>query len=75
MDKILSIIPKPLSIENGNKEIELKNKSVCLKIEHAETTVQSNIENRMQTAFNIAGIQVGNDGIPVSIFIEKQNCV
>ena len=70
MKNEITIIPKPLSIEAGNISFNISDNTVSLFI--SEET-PANTVNRMQTAFNIAGIQVSEHGLPVFIKIIPQN--
>lgn len=63
-----TIIPKPLSIENGSKLINFSTQNVSLQI-NSEST--SEISKRIQTAFSITGIKTSENGIPVFLDIKN----
>ena len=62
----MTVIPKPLSIQYGNKIFSFSSKSVSLSI-NGET--EKSADNKVQAAFSLAGIKTSKDGIPVSITI------
>ena len=70
MNRKITIIPKPLSIENGDKMIGIFSKTVSLNI-NTETSVD--IHKSMETAFSICGINTSSNGLPVFIEMLSSN--
>ena len=70
MNTKITVIPKPLSIENGTKIINFSAKAVSLCI-NGET--KKDIHSKMETAFKIAGINISQSGIPVIIKVLPDN--
>ena len=66
MNRTITIIPRPLSIEYGSKTIKLTNKSVSLCI-NAES--REDIHNSLKTAFKICSLELSEKGQPVIVDI------
>lgn len=66
MNKTLTLIPRPFSIEYGKKILKFSSKSVSICI-NRET--KEDIHNKMDTAFLLADIQKSENGLPVIISI------
>ena len=66
MNRTITIIPRPLSIEYGSKTIKLTNKSVSLCI-NAES--REDIHNSLKTAFKICSLELSEKGLPVIVDI------
>ena len=69
MDKTVSIIPKPLFIETSNQIIKFSSKSVSINIKGESP---GDLHNKAQNAFALAGIDISQSGIPLSIQITDQ---
>lgn len=70
MKEMTRIIPRPLSIEYGNKTVSFSKESVSICI-NGET--REDIHNKLKTAFRITGIDSSDSGIPVFIEIQTKN--
>ena len=70
MNGNITIIPRPLSVEYGNKTVSFSKKTVSLCI-NGET--REDLHNKLKTAFRIAGIETSENGIPVFIDIQVKN--
>ena len=64
MNDTLTIIPKPFYIQKGSKILKYSSKTVSLSINGEK---KEDILKKTQTAFNLAGIQSSESGIPVLI--------
>ena len=65
MNTRTAIIPKPLSIENGNNIINFSSKNVSLCFNNE---IENTFRNKIKTAFSITGTDISENGI--SVFIE-----
>ena len=70
MNRTINIIPKPLQIEYTDKVFSFSNKSVSLNF--PEKT-ENDIQNKLKTAFTLAGINTSENGIPVTIEINQND--
>ncbi len=71
MNSNITIIPKPLSIEYGNKIMKLSTKSVSLYLNGKKA---KDSHNEFNTAFTISAVDISDEGLPVFIDIETDNC-
>lgn len=70
MNSNITIIPKPLSIETGNKIMSISTKSVSLFLNGEKI---KELNNQFKTAFTIADIEISDKGLPVFIDIETDS--
>ena len=68
MNTRTAIIPKPLSIENGNNIINFSSKNVSLCFNNE---IENTFRNKIKTAFSITGTDISENGIPVFIEISQ----
>ena len=66
MNRTITIIPRPLKIQDGNKTISISKKSISLCI-NGESL--NDIHNKLKTAFSLTGIETSENGLPVFIDI------
>ena len=64
MNSKITVIPRPLSVENGSKTFSFSSKAVSLYI-NGDTN--QDIHSKIQTAFTLSEINISKNGIPVFV--------
>ena len=68
MKSKITVIPRPLSIENGTKTFSFSSKAVFLCI---NSDTKQDVHSKLETAFKLSGIEINKNGIPVFIKISS----